>query len=83
MRFADTLGKIFGVERLDNSPLFTIEGKTGDTTHQVPYLDPTTHVLEGIAFPHAKVHKGDSFTCHYSLTTANTDDWYEHANKAA
>ncbi len=74
MRFADALGKIFGVERLDNSPLFTIEGKTGDTTHQVPRVDASTHVLEVISDAHHEIHGGSSFHVGYSETTANSDD---------
>ena len=50
------------------------KGRTGDSTYQVPYLDPTTHILKTIDITHEKVHEGMAFSCFYEQEVSDIGD---------
>jgi len=48
-----------------------ILGQTGDTTYQVPVIDPITHALITINYEHHELHEGDSFTSSHAVELTN------------
>ncbi len=48
-----------------------IKGRTGDSTYQVPILDPVSHTIKAIDFEHSQIHEGHSFFVHNVVDLGN------------
>lgn len=58
----------------DGAQIAQMLGKIDDITFRVPRIDPSTHAAEGITVPHAEIHKGNSFHCHFENLCTNTGE---------
>ncbi len=80
-------GASTSANQTDGSQVAKIKGATGDTTYQVPRIDPATHTLQTIDYEHHEIHSGSHFfytdkvtlasaaTQDYLITTPNTTKW--------